>query len=157
MSSQPGRFHQDKTRVCKWLGVLCPLNRHGYMRAKRQRRRRKAILTRTLNNNTCLTYLTSAARCVSSGGHNEVSLTSTNIWVSLRWVRHHEDPCRWPHHAQPSCKWRSLSVNIIIIIINTQNNKIQTHERFKRTLYIRTKHNLQIFGIIPFIKQQNDT
>ena len=26
-----------------------------------------------------------------------------------------------------------------------------------RTLFIRTKHNMQIFGVIPFIKLQNDT
>ena len=32
------------------------------------------------------------------------------------------------------------------------------HEkRFKITLFIRTKHNMQIFGVIPFIKLQNDT
>ena len=35
--------------------------------------------------------------------------------------------------------------------------KIQTHKRFKRTLFIRTKHNMQIFWVIPFIKRQNDT
>ena len=34
---------------------------------------------------------------------------------------------------------------------------IQTHTGFKRTLFIRTKHNLYIFGVIPFIKLQNDT
>ena len=35
--------------------------------------------------------------------------------------------------------------------------KIQIHKRFKRTLFIRTKHNMRIFGVIPFIKLQNDT
>ena len=30
----------------------------------------------------------------------------------------------------------------------------QTQKRFKRTLFIRTKHNTQIFGVIPFIKLQ---
>ena len=34
-------------------------------------------------------------------------------------------------------------------------NKTQTHKRFRRTLFIRTKHNIQIFGVIPFIKLQN--
>ena len=52
-----------------------------------------------------------------------------------------------------------------------QNNKIQTRmtnvilkkkkskhiKRFKRTLFIRTKHNIRIFGVIPFIKLQNDS
>ena len=35
--------------------------------------------------------------------------------------------------------------------------KIQTHKRFQRTLFIRTKHSMQIFGVIPFVKLQNDT
>ena len=39
----------------------------------------------------------------------------------------------------------------------TYNNEIQTHKRFKRMLSIRVKHNLQIFGAIPFIKLQNNT
>ena len=34
---------------------------------------------------------------------------------------------------------------------------IQTHERFKSTLFIRTKHSMRIFGLIPFTKLQNDT
>ena len=32
-----------------------------------------------------------------------------------------------------------------------------THERFKRMLFIRMKHNMQIFRVIPFIKLQNDS
>ena len=31
----------------------------------------------------------------------------------------------------------------------TVSDKIQTRERFKTALFIRTKHNLQIFGVIP--------
>ena len=27
---------------------------------------------------------------------------------------------------------------------------IQTHERFKRTPFIRTEHDVRIFGLIPF-------
>ena len=34
---------------------------------------------------------------------------------------------------------------------------VQTHKRFKRTLFIRTKHNMYIFGVIPSTKLQNDT
>ena len=37
------------------------------------------------------------------------------------------------------------------------SRKIQTHKRFKRRLYIRTKHNMQMFWVVPFIKLQNDT
>ena len=36
-------------------------------------------------------------------------------------------------------------------------NKIQTHKRFRRTLFVRTKHNMPIFRVIPFIKPQNNT
>ena len=32
-----------------------------------------------------------------------------------------------------------------------------THKRFRITLFTRTKHNMRIFGIIPFMKLQNDT
>ena len=32
-----------------------------------------------------------------------------------------------------------------------------THKMFKRMLFITTKHNTQILGVIPFIKLQNDT
>jgi len=41
--------------------------------------------------------------------------------------------------------------------IYCRENKIPIHKRFKITLFIRTKHNLRIFGIIRFIKLQNDT
>ena len=37
------------------------------------------------------------------------------------------------------------------------SHKVQTHKMFKRTLFIRTKHNMQMFGVIAFIKLQNDT
>ena len=36
-------------------------------------------------------------------------------------------------------------------------DQIQTHKRFKRMLVIRTKHNLQISRVIPFIKLENNT
>ena len=35
-------------------------------------------------------------------------------------------------------------------------HSLQTHERFKKMLIIKTKHNLHSFGGIPFIKLQND-
>ena len=34
---------------------------------------------------------------------------------------------------------------------------IRTHKRFKRTLFIWTKRNMRIFGVLPFLKLQNDT
>ena len=34
-------------------------------------------------------------------------------------------------------------------------NKIQSHERLERVLFIRTKHNMHIFRVTPFFKLQN--
>ena len=31
------------------------------------------------------------------------------------------------------------------------------HKWSKRTLFIRTKHKMRIFGVIPFIKLQNES
>ena len=36
-------------------------------------------------------------------------------------------------------------------------NKIQTYKIIKRTQFIRTRQNQQIFGLIPYVKLQNDT
>ena len=33
-------------------------------------------------------------------------------------------------------------------------SKIQTHERFKRTLFGRIKHNMRIFGVIPLVNRR---
>ena len=35
--------------------------------------------------------------------------------------------------------------------------EIQTHKRFKRTLLIRTKHNMRIFGVTPFFRIQDNS
>ena len=35
--------------------------------------------------------------------------------------------------------------------------KLQTRKRLKRTLFIRTKHSMQILRVIPFFKLQNNT
>jgi len=46
------------------------------------------------------------------------------------------------------------------MLFNLKNDlgiKIQTYKRFKRTLFIRTRQNQQMFGVIPFVKLQNDT
>ena len=41
--------------------------------------------------------------------------------------------------------------------INYEAHWIQTHKKFKRMLFIRTKHNMRIIQVIPFIKLQHDT
>ena len=41
--------------------------------------------------------------------------------------------------------------------VRTKETRIQTRKRFNRMLFIRTKHNMRIFGVIPFVKLQNDT
>ena len=44
-----------------------------------------------------------------------------------------------------------VSINALLL------NWIQTYKRFERTLFIATKHNTRMIGIIPFIMLQNDT
>ena len=48
-------------------------------------------------------------------------------------------------------------IMIIILIIMIIIIKVQIRKRLKRTLFIRTKHDMRIFGVIPFIKLQNNT
>ena len=50
-------------------------------------------------------------------------------------------------------KYAHIYINVNKLCLN----KIQTHKSLKRTLFIRTKHNIRIFGVISFIKLQNDT
>ena len=59
--------------------------------------------------------------------------------------------------------WMFATINVARIktVTDTDDNnncsKIQTHKWFKITLFIRTKHNMHIFGVIPSIKLQNNT
>ena len=43
------------------------------------------------------------------------------------------------------------------LAVNELLPSLVLHKRFKRTLFIRTEHDVQIFSVIPFIKLQNDT
>ena len=45
----------------------------------------------------------------------------------------------------------------LLELLRPNKCQIQTHKRFETTLFIRTKHIMQIFGAILFIKLQNDT
>ena len=56
-------------------------------------------------------------------------------------------------HFVLSCKI-SVLANLLCIWILFQN---PTRKRLKRALFIWTQHNMHIFGIVPFIKLQNDT
>ena len=47
-----------------------------------------------------------------------------------------------------------LRSNYWQLLALSRRDIIQTHKRFRRTLFIRTKHNKRIFGVIPFIKLQ---
>jgi len=51
-----------------------------------------------------------------------------------------------------------ISVNRKQTTVNKHHLALmQIHTRFKITLFIKTKQNMGIFGLIPFIKLQNDT
>ena len=47
---------------------------------------------------------------------------------------------------------RKLSVPNEIISVQKLFVVIQKHKRFKRTLFSRTKHNMRIFGVSPFMR-----
>ena len=51
-----------------------------------------------------------------------------------------------------TCTQLGRSYTYIVI-----TDSFQTHKRLNRTLFIRIKHNMRIFGVIPFIKLQNDS
>ena len=53
----------------------------------------------------------------------------------------------------------SLRENPTRVVLRYLPREIQTHTQktFKITLFIRTKHRMRIFRVIPFIKPQNDT
>ena len=43
------------------------------------------------------------------------------------------------------------------VVFYQLSSMIQTHERLKLMLFIRTKRSMHVFRVIPFIKLQNDT
>ena len=45
-----------------------------------------------------------------------------------------------------------IVLKIDFIYFACYTGEIQTHKWLKRTLFIMTKHNLQISGVIPFFK-----
>ena len=53
--------------------------------------------------------------------------------------------------------WKSLKRQLRDEKLKHLRIQMQIHKRFKRTLLIRIKPNMRIFGVIPFIKLQNDT
>ena len=67
---------------------------------------------------------------------------------------------QWITGIRQNC-WKLLILSFYVVLFQRfwQNvfEKIQTDQRFKITLFIRTKHKMLIFGVIPFIKLQNDT
>ena len=46
-----------------------------------------------------------------------------------------------------------MSVCVFVRALS-EKERMPTYKRLKRTLFIRTKHNLQISGVIPFVKVQ---
>ena len=52
-----------------------------------------------------------------------------------------------------------IRVQTLFLLLRTSydvSDRIKTYKRFKRTLFIRTKHSMRNFGVILFIKLQND-
>ena len=55
-----------------------------------------------------------------------------------------------------STKLKCLYISEKRIIKGWNSSMVSTHKRFKGVLFIRTKHNLQIFRAVPFMKLQKD-
>ena len=82
-------------------------------------------------------------------------------WVSARQA----DPCCMLNQLSETrkgvagCPWQSpacVCSDFQWCARNVSKWKFQTHERFKRMLFIRRRQNQQILGVIPFAKLQND-
>ena len=71
--------------------------------------------------------------------------TTTPVWA---------EPCNFPVNNLTRAHTHTHAYARIYISIYTHFCWIQTHNRLKRTLSIRTKHSLQIFGANPFVKLQ---
>ena len=57
-----------------------------------------------------------------------------------------------------SRKWdRKKNEARMIASVLKQDPNTSKGKKKKKTLFIRTDHNMRIFGVIPFIKPQNDT
>ena len=69
-----------------------------------------------------------------------VDITQNDIFM---WSKH---IFMWSKH---------IFINGMLSLIKTAG--LQRHKRFKVTLFIRTKHNMRIFELIPLIELQNDT
>ena len=54
---------------------------------------------------------------------------------------------------------RKIFIFMLCILMNNKDwfDLIQAHKRFRGTLFIRTRKKQQIFGVIAFVKLQNDT
>ena len=61
------------------------------------------------------------------------------------------------HDKRCVCWQKGLEQSAAIMTSDVYVSQIQTYERFERTLFIRPRQNQQIFGVIPFVKLQNDT
>ena len=48
-----------------------------------------------------------------------------------------------------------MSVCVFVRALS-EKERMPTYKRLKRTLFIRTKHNVQISGVIPFVKVQKN-
>ena len=60
-----------------------------------------------------------------------------------------------PPATNETLKW--LSPQFIVMYSRSGGDSIETRKRFKITLFIRTKHDMRIFWVTPFIKLQNGT
>ena len=60
------------------------------------------------------------------------------------------------HYHLPQYHYQHRHDNVMVIALPLVRYGLnQTQKRFKRAIFIRTRHSMRIFGIIPFSKLQN--
>ena len=60
------------------------------------------------------------------------------------------------HYHLPQYHYQHRHDNVMVIALPLVRYGLnQTQKRFKRAIFIRTRHDMRIFGIIPFSKLQN--
>ena len=64
---------------------------------------------------------------------------------------------RFPWIELPPLSISSSPIDKQEELVGSCTSESQTHNIFKRTLFIRTKHNIRIFRVIPLIKLENKT
>ena len=92
---------------------------------------------------------------------NRVTMTVCSSAVGKRLKQKKSNSLSIAQHHLPALAlfWASffLRVQLTSLLLISPGRTLLYIKRFKRVLFMRSKHNMQILGVIPFIKLQSDT